>query len=101
MAFEESPLTMGATMGWPPAAVAVLGFLMLTGLVVALGTTSTARYEFERNRARERQRSAAQSYGAHPAGSRHASRTGGTTDAQARTQAVDVAVRPAPAPTTG
>ncbi|SHG74889.1 hypothetical protein SAMN05444351_3115 [Geodermatophilus nigrescens] len=35
---------------WP--LVAVLGFLGLAGLVVALGRASTARYEFERNLAR-------------------------------------------------
>jgi hypothetical protein len=34
---------------WP--AVAVLGFAALAGLVIALGASSTARYEFERNRA--------------------------------------------------
>jgi hypothetical protein len=33
---------------WP--AVAVLGFAVLAGLVIALGISSTARYEFERNR---------------------------------------------------
>ncbi|MGY1638920.1 hypothetical protein ACI78V_19920 [Geodermatophilus sp. SYSU D00742] len=33
---------------WP--AVAVVGFVVLAGLVIALGTRSTARYEFERNR---------------------------------------------------
>ena len=33
---------------WP--VVAALGFLALTGLVIALGTSSTARYDFERNR---------------------------------------------------
>ncbi|MGY1746791.1 hypothetical protein [Blastococcus sp. SYSU D00695] len=32
---------------WP--AVTLLGFLVLAALVVALGTSSTARYEFERN----------------------------------------------------
>ena len=33
---------------WPT--VSALGFLLLAGLVIALGTSSTARYEFERNR---------------------------------------------------
>ena len=65
-------MTMGATMGWPTTAV--LGFFLLTALVVALGTTSTARYEFERNGTRERQRTRAESIAAHPSGSRHASR---------------------------
>ena len=31
---------------WP--AVTLIGFLVLTGLVIALGTSSTARYEAER-----------------------------------------------------
>ena len=51
-------MTMGATLGWSTATV-LLGFLVMTGLVVALATSSTARYEFERNGARERQRSEA------------------------------------------
>jgi hypothetical protein len=38
---------------WP--AVAALGFLALTGVVIALGTSSTARYDFERNRAHDPQ----------------------------------------------
>lgn len=92
-------MIMGATLGWPTAAV--LGFFLLTAVVVALGTTSTARYEFERNGARERQRSRAESVSAHPAGRRYAGRTAAATDSRARPQAVDVAVRPAPAPTTG
>jgi hypothetical protein len=91
-------VTMGATMGWP--AMAVLGFLVLTGVVVVLGTSSTARYEFERNGAREQQRSAARSFGTHPAGSRSASRPAGAVDALARPRTVDLAVRPAPAPAT-
>ena len=92
-------MTMGATMGWP--AVAVLGFLVLTGVVVALATSSTARYEFERNRARDHQRSRADSRGTHPAGSRHESRQLGAMDEQARPRTVELAVRPAPAPVTG
>jgi hypothetical protein len=31
---------------WP--AVALIGFLVLTALVIAMGTSSTARYELER-----------------------------------------------------
>lgn len=85
-------MTMGATMGWP--AVAVVGFLLLTGVVVALGTSSTARYEFERNGARERQSTGAHRIGSHPAGSRAESRPSVPADGQAQTQ---VAVRPAPA----
>ena len=34
---------------WP--AVTVLGFLLLTALVIALGTQSTARYEAEKQQA--------------------------------------------------
>ena len=102
-------MTVGATLGWPTTAV--LGFLLLTAVVVALGTTSTARYEFERNRTRERQRSRAESIEAHPAGSRRAAPTAATaSDAgaapkasapAAQPSAVDVAVRPAPAPPAG
>ena len=91
-------MDMGMTVGWPAAAV--VGFLVLTGLVVVLGTSSTARYEFERNGAREQQRSAARHSGAHPAGSRLPAREAGATEAQLRPQAVDVAVRPGPAPVT-
>jgi hypothetical protein len=91
---------MGVTLGWPT--VAVLGFLVLTSLVVILGTSSTARYEFERNGAREQQRSAAQSRGTHPAGTRHGSRPADATDVQTLPLAVDLAVRRAPAsPTRG
>lgn len=92
-------MTMGATLGWP--AMAVLGFLVLTGLVVALGSSSTARYEFQRNDAGDRQRAAVPGSTAHPAGSRTGSRSVGRPSTQARPQAVELAVRPAPAPTTG
>jgi hypothetical protein len=34
---------------WP--AVALIGFLVLTGFVIAMGTSSTARYERERQTA--------------------------------------------------
>ena len=51
-------MTMGATLGWPTATV-LLGFLVMTALVVILGTSSTARYEFERNGARTPQQSPA------------------------------------------
>ncbi len=93
-------MTMGATLGWPTATV-LLGFLVMTALVVVLGTSSTARYEFERNGARERQRSDAHGYGAHPAGSRSGQRTAGAPGAQERPQAVDTAVRRDPALATG
>src|SRR3954452_4265397 len=81
---EEFRVTMGATLGWP--AVAVLGFLMLNVVVVVLGTSSTARYEFDRNGVRERQRTGAHRVGAHPAGSRAESRPAGAADVQARPQ---------------
>ena len=90
-------MTMGATMGWP--AVAMLGFVMLIGVVVVLGTSSTSRYEFEHNGARERQRSAAPRQRSHPAGSRQSRRT--ARAANGRGQSVDVAVRPAPPKTAG
>ena len=90
-------MSMGATMGWPAAAV--LGFLLLTGLVVLLGVSSTARYEFERNGAAERRRADAVASGTHPAGSRVA-RPADVPGRQAQASAVDVAVRPAPAPVT-
>jgi hypothetical protein len=92
-------VTMGATLVWP--AVAVLGFLLFTGVVVALGTSSTARYEFERNGAGAPQRTAAHGRGAHPARGRAPSRPTGAADAQPRPQAVGLAVRPAPATPAG
>ena len=92
-------MTMDATLGWPM--VALLGFLVMTGVVVVLGTSSTARYEFERNRTREQQRSGASGYGSHPAGSRHVPRPAGASDTQGRSQQVDLAVRTGPAPATG
>ncbi|WP_138734122.1 hypothetical protein [Modestobacter excelsi] len=41
---------------WPT--VSALGFLLLAGLVIALGVSSTARYEFERNRVQGQRRQA-------------------------------------------
>ncbi|WP_324278570.1 hypothetical protein [Blastococcus brunescens] len=93
---------MGATLASP--AMAVLGFLLLTGLVVVLGASSTARYEFERNGARVQERAHARSSGTHPAGRRAPaapSAPAGGAAAQGRPQAVDVAVRTAPAQPTG
>ena len=89
-------MTMGAMLAWP-----VLGFVVLTLLVVALGTSSTARYEFEHNGTRERQRASTPARASHPAGRRSFRRAAGATAAQAQPQAVDVAVRPAPAAATG
>jgi hypothetical protein len=42
---------------WP--VVAVLGFVLLAALVIALATSSTARYEFERNRVQGQRQQAA------------------------------------------
>jgi hypothetical protein len=63
---------------WP--AVTALGFLALLGIVIALGISSTARYEFDRNRVHELRPQAARSKaGKHPAGRRAA--TAGAADA--------------------
>ncbi|TFV64807.1 hypothetical protein E4P41_00295 [Geodermatophilus sp. DF01-2] len=79
---------------WPAAAL--LGFFLCTAVVVVLGASSTARYEFARNGAREPRRPAPRAE-AHPAGSRPAGATSGAAEGQARRQAVALAVRPAPA----
>jgi hypothetical protein len=47
---------------WP--AVTLLGFLVLTALVIALGSTSTARYEREREERTTSPRHAAEAVGA-------------------------------------
>lgn len=66
---------------WP--AVAVLGFIALIGVVVILGLSTTARYEFDRNRVQSQRKQPAPvpggaRTGARPAGARTAgSRTGG------------------------
>jgi len=86
-------VTVVATLMWP--ALLVVGFLLFTGVVVLLGASSTARYEFERNGARAPQ-AAAQGTDTHPAGRRSSTRSIGAEDAQARPQAVGVAVRSAP-----
>jgi len=89
-------VTMGATLVWP--AVVVLGFCVFTAVVVVLGASSTARYEFERNGARQPQRSATPRSANHPAGRRAPGRSGeAAAAAPARSaQASSVAVRPAP-----
>ena len=51
-------------------------------------TSSTARYEFEHNGARERQR--AHAHGSHPAGSRHGNRQADGTSTHAQPQSVVV-----------
>jgi hypothetical protein len=85
---------MGATLMWP--AVVVLGFLLFTGVVVLLGASSTARYEFERNGARAPQATAVHSRDSHPAGRRSPSSHAAAPEAVARPQAAGVAVRSAP-----
>ena len=89
-------MTMGATLVWP--AVVVLGFCVFTAVVVVLGASSTARYEIERNGARQPQRSATPRSANHPAGRRAPGRVSETPVAPARSgQASSVAVRTAPA----
>ncbi|MGY2126919.1 hypothetical protein [Blastococcus sp. SYSU DS0617] len=89
---------MGATLVWP--AVVVLGFLLFVGVVVVLGASSTARYEFERNGAQQPARAATPRSANHPAGRRAPARSGDAAAAPARAGAGrsgSVAVRPAPA----
>ena len=89
-------MTMGATLVWP--AVVVLGFCVFTAVVVVLGASSTARYEFERNGARQPQRAATPRSANHPAGRRAPGRASESPATPARSgQASSVAVRPAPA----
>jgi hypothetical protein len=81
---------MSATLLWPT--VTVLGFFVFfVGVVVALGTSSTARYEFERNGARAPQPAPAP-VPAVPAPTPAARPA--PTDTHTQPQAVDVAVRP-------
>ena len=87
---EEFPSDHGRDAGM--AGDGGTGLRRLTSLVAALGTSSTARYEFEHNGTRERQRAGAAAARRHPAGSRPRPRRAGA--AQAQPQAVDVAVRP-------
>jgi hypothetical protein len=82
-------VSTGVALMWP--AMTLLAFLALTGVVVVLGASSTARFEFERNGAREPQRSAAPTASAHPAGSRMGNRAAEVPGVA--TQAVGVAVR--------
>jgi hypothetical protein len=72
----------------------LLAFLALTGVVVALGASSTARYEFERNGAGEKQRPTGGSIpSAHPAGRGAATGTRRRPAAESQQQPVGVAVR--------
>ncbi|WP_448625895.1 hypothetical protein [Geodermatophilus sp. URMC 64] len=89
-------MSVGVALMWP--AVAALGFLALICLVVALGASSTARYEFERNRVPQQQRSAARGASAHPAGSRAATGPADAPGGETRREAVGVAVRPVAPP---
>ncbi|MGY1752196.1 hypothetical protein [Blastococcus sp. SYSU D01042] len=87
---------MGATLVWP--AVVVLGFLVFIGVVVVLGASSTARYEFERNGARQPQKAATPRSANHPAGRRAPGRAAEAPAAVAPAGSQgSVAVRPAPA----
>ncbi len=88
-------MTMGATLVWP--ALVVLGFLVFTGLVVALGASSTARYEFERNGAQQPARAAAPRTDNHPAGRRAPARAGEAAAPSRGGQPGSLAVRTAPA----
>src|SRR3954462_15961197 len=90
---------MSATLVWP--AVTLLGFVLFTGVVVALATSSTAHYEFERNGAGASHRTAEDSRATHPAGARAQSRPAGGADAQSRAQAVGRAVSLVPSSATG
>ncbi|TYP87248.1 hypothetical protein [Blastococcus xanthinilyticus] len=93
-------MTLGSMLVWPAATL--LGFLVCTAVVVVLGASSTARYEFARNAAREPQQAPAPRTDNHPAGRRTAGQAGAAAAAGGRTQpqqqAVALAVRPAPAP---
>ncbi|MCZ2858524.1 hypothetical protein [Blastococcus sp. VKM Ac-2987] len=87
---------MDAMLLWPTASV--LGFLLCTAVVIALGTSSTARYEYARAAAQQSaQRAAARTAGTHPAGRRAAGSAGAGTQPKVRSQAGAVAVKPAPA----
>ena len=88
---------MSAALWWPT--VTVLGFCLFTGVVVALGTSSTARYEFERNGARapQRQPAPAPTTAPDPAPVRPT----GNADAAAGQHTVEVAVRPTVTTTAG
>lgn len=90
-------MSLGGSLLWP--VVAVLGFVLLTGLVAALGTSSVARYEFERNGAREPQRApAGRPSPAHPAGRRRPAAPSSEAAAQPAASAVGVTERPAVVP---
>ncbi|MGY2002781.1 hypothetical protein [Blastococcus sp. SYSU DS1024] len=89
---------MGTMLLWPAAAV--LGFLLCTAVVVALGASSTARYEYAgAATTQQAQRAAARAAGTHPAGRRAAPAPAPADGgAQGRPRAVALALRPAAAP---
>ncbi|UOY00295.1 hypothetical protein [Blastococcus sp. PRF04-17] len=87
---------MSATLWWPT--LTVLGFCLFTGVVVALGSSSTARYEFERNGARTSRPSPARADAPSPAPDPAPVRPTGNADAGA---AQTVAVRPTVTTTVG
>jgi hypothetical protein len=63
-------VSVGVAVLW--LAGSLLAFLALTAVVVVLGASSTARFEFERNGAREENRAEARVAEGHPAGRRRA-----------------------------
>ncbi|MDK3257156.1 hypothetical protein [Blastococcus capsensis] len=90
-------MVVGSMLVWP--VVTLVGFLSCIAVVVALGATSTARYEFARNAAQQPRPVVAPRADNHPAGRRAATRPGAAAaDGQGQGQAIAVAVRPAPAP---
>jgi hypothetical protein len=81
---------------WPM--VAVLGFLGMAGVVIGLGRSSTARYEFERNLARGQQEAAVPAPAPAGGGAAVGPGVGGEAQAEVRLRqrtAVGVAAHPA------
>lgn len=80
---------------WPTLVAG--GFLLLNGLVIALAASSTARFEFDRNRVREHELAAAVSVRAGTGGAASGSTpaSGAQEAAQQRSVAVSVAAHPA------
>ena len=81
-------------LSWYAPAVTVVAFLAVMGLVVVLARSSTARYEFERNRTEARVREpavAAAAAGGGPAGGAHRSVGAGGSAAEAESGSARVA----------
>jgi hypothetical protein len=82
---------------WP--VVAVVGFVVLAALVIALATSSTAQYEFERNQVQAQRQRAAVPAGVGAAAGGTAvpveAEQSGTATAEAQAVAVSVAAHPA------